>query len=111
MQIKMNSKRKKKDLKNAVTIASIAEILKAKVTFSFRKLVTQSFLEFRTCCTHLSSFLNLLPQREFDKWVLGFLGVLWAAIYKEWWKKTESEEVKKWGLFFRWRRVMKKQIK
>ena len=40
------------DLQNAVAVTSIAEILKAKVTLSFRELVAESLLELGARSTH-----------------------------------------------------------
>lgn len=43
---------KKINLQDAITIACVAEILKAKVPLAFRELIAQSFLEFRARSTH-----------------------------------------------------------
>ena len=42
------------NLQNAVTVASVAEVLEPKVSLAFRELVTQRFLELRTVSAHLA---------------------------------------------------------
>ena len=42
----------KKNLQNAIAVASVAKILKTKVSLAFGELVTQCFLEFGTRRTH-----------------------------------------------------------
>ena len=42
------------NLQNAVTVASVAEVLEPKVSLAFRELVAQRFLELRTVSAHLA---------------------------------------------------------
>ena len=51
-QNKTHNKRKKGNLQDTVTIASIAEILETKVSLSFRKLISEGFFQLRSGRPH-----------------------------------------------------------
>ncbi|KAM2927880.1 hypothetical protein COP2_035191 [Malus domestica] len=67
---------RKRNLQNAVTIASVAEILESEISLALRKLVAESLLEFGDRSTHQTGSIHNINYIAVDSDPLSSIQVI-----------------------------------